>query len=289
MTAAAAVLIPHYNDHARLARCLDALVPQLDAAPRPVEVIVVDNRSDPALGAAFTDRWPQVRFVLETEKGAAPARNRGVAESTAESLFFLDCDCVPAEDWLASAFAVAGRAALVGGRIDVFDETPPPRSGAEAFEAVFAFDNRQYIEKKGFSVTANLVTRRAVFERIGGFRAGMSEDLDWCHRATAAGFDLVFAEALRVGHPARADWPALRRKWLRLTEETWGLQQHGPVQRLRWGLRALVLPLSALVHTPRVLRSDRLASGRERRAALATLVRLRLARGAWMLGQVFSR
>ncbi|WP_136443975.1 glycosyltransferase family 2 protein [Pacificoceanicola onchidii] len=281
----AAVIIPHYNDQTRLARCLDALVPQLEDAPGTAEIVVVDNNSDPALKPAYMARWPQVRFIVETGKGAALARNRGVAETTAPALFFIDSDCLPAQDWLATAFAVRDRAPLVGGSVPVFDETPPPRSGAEAFEAVFAFDFKTYIEQKGFSGSGNLVTRRGVFDAIGGFRPGLSEDLDWCQRATAAGFALVYAEELCASHPSRSDWPALRRKWRRLTDETWGLRDHGAAGRLRWGLRALAMPLSALAHTPKVLRSARLDSGQERLAALGTLYRLRIRRGLWMIGQ----
>lgn len=283
-TPEAAIIIPHFNDAARLMRCLEALMPQLETAP-PTEVVVVDNGSTPPLPEDLSARWPALRVVNEGEKGAAPARNRGVAETTAPALFFLDCDCVPETDWLAAAFALRARAPLVGGALTVFDETPPPRSGAEAFEAVFAFDNKGYIETKGFSVTANLITRRAVFDQIGGFRTGLSEDLDWCQRATAAGFALVYAPELRAAHPSRSDWPALRRKWRRLTEESWGLQGRSPAARLRWGLRALAMPLSALAHTPKILRSKRLASGQDRLAALGTLYRLRLLRGLWMLGQ----
>lgn len=281
----AAVIIPHYNDAARLARCLDALVPQLAQAPGAAEIVVVDNNSEPPLTPEFMARWPAVRLIVETGRGAALARNRGVAETTAPALFFLDADCLPAPDWLATAFALRDRAALVGGSVPVFDETPPPRSGAEAFEAVFAFDFRRYIEEKGFSGSGNLVTRRAVFEAIGGFRPGLSEDLDWCHRATAAGFDLTYAENLRAGHPSRQDWPALERKWRRLTEETWGLRGRGAAARAGWALRALAMPLSVLAHLPKVMGSSRLASGLERRRAAATLARLRLRRCGWMLAQ----
>jgi GT2 family glycosyltransferase len=276
-----AVIIPHRNDTRRLGRCLDALRPQVG---RGVEVVVVDNGSTEPLDAVRTG-WPGLRIVTEPQPGAAHARNRGVAETGAARLFFLDCDCVPAPDWLATALRVAERGDLVGGTVTVFDETPPPRSGAEAFETVFAFDNRGYIARQGFSVTANLLTTRRVFETVGGFRAGLSEDLDWCRRATAAGFRLVHEDSLRVAHPTRADWPSLERKWRRVTEELWGMRGNGIGARTGWALRALGMPLSVLAHAPRVLRSDRLASAAERRAALGTLARLRLRRCGWMLRQ----
>ena len=280
----AAVIIPHLNDIERLGRCLSALCPQLTP---DVEAIVVDNGSLQALDT-LQRTYPDVVFVTEPRKGAAMARNRGVAETRAARLFFLDCDCVPAPDWIAMAFAVCDRADIVGGTITVFDETPAPRSGAEAFEAVFAFDNRAYIEKKGFSVTANLLTTRRVFAATGDFMEGLSEDLDWCHRARAKGFTLVHDDQLRVAHPTRSDWTALRRKWLRLTDEAWGLQNGGLTGRLHWVTRAALMPLSILVHTPRILRSSALADAAERRSAWATLVRLRLARCGWMVRQVIS-
>ena len=282
---ALAVIIPHYNDVVRLTRCLAALAPQLGA---DVEVVVVDNGSSQSLDPARM-ALPGVRIVHEATKGAAPARNRGVAETKAEVLVFLDSDCLPAPDWLAAARATAARpdGDLFGGRIDVFDETPGPRSGAEAFEAVFAFDWQGYIERKGFTVTANMVTRRTVFTDVGPFINGVSEDLDWCRRATAKGYRLKAAPDLRVGHPSRSDWAALEKKWRRMTREAYEL--HGSQSRMTWSLKALAMPLSALVHLPRLLTSSRLSSPGERLRGIATLIHLRVVRMVWMLWQAVGR
>lgn len=277
----AAIIIPHYNDGVRLARCLAALMPQIGPGD---EVVVVDNDSTESL-AGIKAIWPDLRIVVEPRKGAAEARNRGVAETTAPLLFFLDCDCIPEPGWLAIAHAISGRGDLIGGRISVFDETPPPRSGAQGFEAVFAFDNKAYVLAKGFSVTANLLTRRDVFAATGPFVQGLSEDLDWCRRATGLGYRLIYADELKVSHPSRASWGALARKWRRLTDEGFGVNGGGGAARLRWALKALAMPASILAHLPRVLRSPRLATGQERWRTALTLARLRLARMVWMLGQ----
>lgn len=279
----AAVIIPHFNDVARLIRCLDALGPQL----RPgIELLVADNGSTQPL-EPLRQRFPGLRIVTEARKGAANARNRGVAETSAPLLLFIDSDCLPAVDWIETGLATLERhgADLVGGRVEVFDETPPPRSGAEAFETVFAFDFRSYVEKKGFSGSGNLVTRREVFAATGPFIHGLSEDLDWCRRATALGYRLAYDDRLRVGHPSRGDWPALRRKWRRLTEESFGVNGTSPRQRLAWAGRALLMPVSILVHLPRLLRHPALRDGGERWRATITLARLRLARMSWMLAQ----
>lgn len=292
--ASVAVVIPHRNDVARLWRCLLALMPQADAA---TEVVVVDNASTNPLDGVRAAH-PGLSIVVEPQAGAAHARNAGVAATVAPIVLFLDCDCVPAPDWLARARASLERADLVGGRVDVFDEAEPGspeasetgpgerrgnRTGAQAFEAIFAFNNRAYVETKGFSVTANLATRRDVLQAVGGFRDGVSEDLDWCRRATALGFRLAYDDAMRVAHPSRGDWPALRRKWERLTREGFGLER----SRLRWGLRALAMPPSALVHAPRALRHASLPR-RDRLAAVGMLLRLRTARAGWMLRQALT-
>lgn len=276
-----AVIIPHYNDLPRLERCLQALMKNDITG---TEVVVVDNASSVSLDE-LRRTFPSVRFITETQKGAAHARNRGVAETTASRLFFIDADCVPASDWLAVGRQVADRADLIGGRVDVFDETPPPRSGAEAFEAVFAFNFRRYIEVQGFSGAGNLLTRRDVFDAIGGFINGVSEDREWTMRAVSRGYTLIYEDQFQVSHPSRQDWPALKAKWHRTTQEAYQLNGRGLAARLRWGLRGLVMPASALVHTPRILTSRKLMSSGETLRAIATLVRLRCVRMIWMLRQ----
>ena len=280
-----AVIIPHYNDIPRLERCLSALS-ENDIAN--TEVVVVDNASPVSLDGV-SRAFPGFRFVVETQKGAAHARNRGVAETTAQRLFFIDADCVPDPDWLTVGREIADRADLIGGRVDVFDETPPPRSGAEAFEAVFAFNFRRYIEVQGFSGAGNLLTRRDIFDAIGGFVNGVSEDREWTMRAVARGYSLIYEDRLRVSHPSRQDWPALKAKWRRTTQEAYQLNGTDPAARLRWAVRGLAMPASAVVHTPKVLASKKLASPGETLRATATLIRLRCMRMIWMLRQAIGK
>lgn len=278
----AAIIIPHYNDPMRLARCLRELE-RNDLSG--VETVVVDNNSTVSLEQVKQD-FPWVRFLNETEKGAAPTRNHGIAQTTAPLLMFIDADCVPAPDWVATAREVADQADLTGGRVDVFDETKPPRTGAEAFEAVFAFDFKTYVEKKGFSGAGNLVTRRDVFDHIGGFKNGVSEDAEWTMRAVSNGYALRYADNLVVSHPSRQDWNALALKWRRLTSEAFQLNGTDAKARARWAARALAMPLSVIVHIPKILRSRKLNGPGEYIRAIVTMVRLRLLRMIWMLLQV---
>lgn len=276
-----AVIIPHFNDTERLRRCLDALMPQVTD---DIEVVVADNNSPTDLSEIASD-FPGVRIVIETEKGAGPARNRGVAETTAPWLMFIDADCVPAPNWIATGRRIATLDTVIGGRVDLFDETLPPRSGAEAFETVFAFKMKSYLERGAFLGAGNLVTSRAVFDRVGGFRPAVSEDKDWSQRAAQAGFALAFEDDFAAAHPSRQDWPALRRKWRRLTSE--GYLMDGHKAWPLWLLKALAMPASAVVHVPRILTHPALSPGEKWRAA-KTLMRLRLARMVWMVRQILT-
>lgn len=282
--AEAVVIIPHRNDLDRLMRCLEALMPGL---PPGVEVVVVDNGSDTEVALPLARSFPSVRLLHEPQAGAAAARNRGVAETSAPRLIFIDADCVPEPGWVAAVLAAGPKADLVGGAVEVFHESNT-RTGAQGFEAVFAFDNQSYVEQ-GFSVTANLTTTRLVFEATGPFAADVSEDKDWCLRAVRWGHSIAFAPEMVVSHPSRGDWAALSRKWRRLTGESYALHRSEGGTGLSWVLRALAMPASAVVHSGRVLTSDKLSGPVFRLRTLVTLWRLRGQRMVWMLGQVISR
>jgi GT2 family glycosyltransferase len=255
--------------------CLDALARQ-NYAPDRVEVIVADNGSPAGEAAVREAIAGRARLVLAPEKGAGPARNAGAAAAEGEVLAFTDADCVPEPGWLAAGVAALAGADLVGGRVTVFTQDPDRLSPAEAFECAFAFDNARYVQRLGFTVTANLFCWSSVFADVGGFDNGVSEDLEWSHRARAKGYRLAYSPEAVVAHPARRTWPELVAKWRRLNAESFALMQRRPAGALTWLLRTLLLPPSAVAHTPKVLASRNLSSWRDRLAAVNVLFRLRL-------------
>ncbi|WP_037522264.1 glycosyltransferase family 2 protein [Sphingobium yanoikuyae] len=269
------VIIPHYSDLDRLDRCLAALQAQTMAAHR-FEIIVADNMSPIGKLAVENAIAGRARLIMAPEKGAGPARNAGVAASAGELLAFTDADCLPDPNWLEAGIAALDGCDLVGGRMIVVPEHDRPRSGAEAFETVFAFDNESYVRDKGFTVTANLFCSRSVFDATGPFRVGLSEDTDWCLRARDLGFRITYAERAVVGHPPRPDWPSLRRKWERMHAEMFALALLQPGGRRKWVVHMLAMPPSILAHGPRLLRSPALTDTGERWRGLVLLTRLRL-------------
>lgn len=273
------VIIPHYRDLGGLALCLAALDGQ--TYPRDLtEIVVADNASPEGAQAVSDVIAGRARLVVVEEKGAGPARNGGVAASTGEVLAFIDSDCVAEPAWIEEALTALPAFDFIGGRVKVLVEDPQEITPVEAFERVFAFDFKTYIEKKRFTGAGNLVCSRRIFDEVGGFKTGVSEDVEWSRRAQACGFRLGYAPRAIVGHPARRSWPELLAKWRRINLETFLLSARGPVGRLRWLLKALLMPVSAVVHTAKVMTSPELNTTGERWRAMVVLYRLRF----WRLG-----
>lgn len=273
------VIVPHYRDLARLDMCLTALQQQTWPAD-DFEVIVSDNASPEGAAAVAAAIAGRARLVITPQKGAGPARNGGVAVAKGRILAFTDCDCRPEPQWLAEGVAALAGCDFVGGRMNVMVEDPAHVTAAEAFERVFAFDNGAYVTRKGFTVTANLLCPRALFDEIGGFLVGVSEDIEWSQRARAAGYRIGYAPGAAVGHPARRTWDEIRTKWRRMNAEQFGLVKTRPGGRWRWLARSCLLPLSALAHSPKIFTSKELRSFDQRLGALAVLYRVRFWRFA---------
>lgn len=265
------VIVPHYNDLSGLEKCLAALSAQsLDRSE--YEIIVADNNSpidQKVIKSVIGDR---AQLVVVKEKGAGPARNGGVKLASSPILAFTDSDCIPDYNWLEVGLGALDDFDLIGGKISVLVEDPATLTPAEAFERVFAFDNRRYVESENFTVTANLFCSLKNFERVGPFKVGLSEDKEWCNRAVKKGCSLGYVKNAVVGHPARKDWLELKGKWERINRETYGLVNGSLKGKLFWAFRSVVLLLSIFPHSVKILNSDQLPNRISRIAALKMLV-----------------
>lgn len=277
------VIIPHYRDLRGLRRCLEALARQT-IPPDDFEVIVADNNSPEGPEKIREVACGRATVIVVKEKGAGPARNGGVAVARGHVLAFIDSDCVAEPEWLAEGLAALPSYDFIGGRVTVLLEEPELVTGAEAFERVFAFDFRTYITRKGFTGAGNLFCTADVFRRVGGFRSGVSEDVEWSLRATAMGLRLGYAPKAIVGHPARRNWSELRGKWQRVSAETYGLYRQRSHGKAKFLLRSLAVPFSAFVHVPKVLFSDQLTGPQQRMSALGMLFKIRF----WRLGHALA-
>lgn len=175
------VIIPNYNGEKTLAACLDAVAAQ--TYPE-LEVIVVDDGS--------TDRSREIaagrdcRLVaLAGNSGPAMARNRGIAASRGEILFFLDADVALAPDAVATAVRILTEHPEYAGASGIYAPTPLFDDGpVERYQALHAHywrrRNAGLVKIGYFSLGA---FRRRVVEEVGAFDgslpANRNEDTEY--------------------------------------------------------------------------------------------------------------
>lgn len=275
------VVIPHFNDLSNLSVCCSRIMAQTWPADR-IELIVADNNSWCGLDAVRAAA-PSAVVVPASIQGAGPARNAGIAASRGDVLALIDSDCVADPDWIAQGVKALECFDFVGGRVVTTALSPGRPNATESYEMVFNFNFRRYIERVGFTGTGNMFVRREVFDRVGGFRPVVSEDVEWSFRARAMGYRLGYADGAVVGHPARRNWQELRRRWIRIQSEHYALAKERAHGRLLFSLKALLMPASVVPHAMKVLLSPQLPGLFSRLGAIAVLTRLRFWRAYRML------
>jgi glycosyltransferase involved in cell wall biosynthesis len=280
------VVIPHLNDLVGLEACLTSLAAQSFPADR-FEIVVADNGSTCGLSAVETVVAGRATLVAEPRPGAGPARNAAVAAARGTILAFTDADCRPEPDWLERGVAALRPGAFMGGGITVTVGDPARPTPAEAFELVYGFPVEDYARREDYVCSCNLFVHAADFHRAGGFRALLSEDVEWCRRAIREGLVLNYDPGSRIRHPARPNWPALRLKYDRITLEAFHLARAEGRSMAVWRLKAVAVALSPCAQGFKALGDPRLSIG-DRMAAVGVLVRLRLSRAAYMLRLSFT-
>ena len=184
------IVIPHRDQPEALEACLSSLDAQ-SLARSFFEIIVVDNGSV-CLPDDIVARHPGTRLLQELQPGPGPARNLGARNATGAILAFIDADCRAHPDWLRNAkqtLCSSPERTILGGDLRIWRDNTDSSTSIEAYESVFGYRFKLYIEQHGFCGTGNLLVRRADFERIGPF-AGIkfAEDIEWGQRARDAGF-----------------------------------------------------------------------------------------------------
>ncbi|WP_052261409.1 glycosyltransferase family 2 protein [Ruegeria sp. ANG-S4] len=200
----ASVIIPTYHSWGQAQACLDCLATQTLALDR-FEVLLVNNDPLDPIPAGFR-LPPNARVLEEAKPGSYAARNRGIAEATANLLFFTDSDCLPVPDYLAAGL----RAAQLNPEVNRFggDVVLTPNgadwTNTELYDRYLGLEQQKWVER-GRAVTANLIVRRSLIDRIGPFKDTVLSggDMEWNDRAKAAGEPIVFAAEAAVRHSAR--------------------------------------------------------------------------------------
>jgi glycosyltransferase involved in cell wall biosynthesis len=258
----ASVVLCVRNGAPTLGRQLAALAAQ-DVAAR-WELLLVDNGSTDGTGAvaaSWQARMPWLRIVAEPVAGLNRARNRGVAVARADRILCCDADDEVDGSWVRKMLAGLERFDVVGGALVPFpDASPAARSlGVPQVAALPTMLDHEY------AVGANLGFHRDVHDALGGFDPSFdqgADEVDFCVRATRAGFTIGFVRDARVrytlvdrpGALARQRFAygrGLQRLLAKADRERWFVRTPGQ----RW--RDLARTKASLAWTwPRALRRD---------------------------------
>ncbi len=244
---AISVVVAAYQRPAATRACVESLL-RLDYPRELLEVIVVDDASDPPLAAAL-DGLPMRLLRQEANSGPSAARNLGARAARGELLAFIDNDCVADPGWLQTlAACMADREiGIASGRVMPL----PTRGQVAAFEAVRSpLDmgaRRGEVgpgKQIGHMPACNLVVRRELLERLGGFEAAMrlGEDVDLIWRAVRAGSQVRYEPAGHVTHDHRVRLGALLRR-----RADYGISEADLQRRHPAGRRVMSLPIGAIM------------------------------------------
>jgi GT2 family glycosyltransferase len=203
------VVVPTRDRPLDAAKCTELIL----ACRGTFELIVVDQSEGSATADALA-RWradPRLRYIRSAKRGVCAGRNLGVTLAAGALVAFTDDDCRIAPDWLERSEAIFSSdkdVAVVCGRVRV-----PPGTEAIGYAAVFEPQRRVYDgefppPQVDWGISANMIVRRRVFQRIGGFDEllgagaplGSGGETDLIERALKAGLKIVNAREVEVLH-----------------------------------------------------------------------------------------
>ncbi|MBF9252537.1 glycosyltransferase [Pontibacter sp. 172403-2] len=211
------IIVPTYHDWERLQLCIQALDKQ--TYPKELyEVIIVNNDSNDLVPDQY---YLPRNFVIlsEGKPGSYAARNKGIDLAKGDIYGFTDSDCIPHPNWIENAVKILekGNIDRIGGDIELFYQDDSNRTWVELYEVAYGFNQKRMVEVNKGAVTANLFVKKELFDKVGKFDCSKKsgEDIRWNRRANSFGYNLIFAKDVKIDHPARSTFKALKNKKLR--------------------------------------------------------------------------
>jgi len=173
----------------------------------PLELIVVDNNSTPAItlpALPKKDGGLTVKLLNCSKLGPACARNKGAFEASGKWLLFIDSDCVPTTS-LIEAYCQCKKEGVVAyaGSVNALgkDNVSQYYQSQQIHYAPAIIDKNGERKPKCL-VAANILVLKKVFHQINGFNEAFEfggEDIDFGLRLAKEG-DLAYAPNAIVLH-----------------------------------------------------------------------------------------
>lgn len=201
------IIIPTYRRPQLLSVCLDTLA-KLDYPRDSFEVIVVDDGSEnpPEDVVRTIQDKLDIRLLVKTHAGPAPARNFGAASAKFRFLAFTDDDCSPAPDWLtklAERFTVNPGLGIGGRIVNALTENQYSTASQLVVEYLYTYFNADPQNARLFTAS-NMAFPKEEFYQAGSFEKAFvnpgGEERELCDRWIQTGHRFLYAPEVLVYH-----------------------------------------------------------------------------------------
>lgn len=207
-----AVIIPTYERPHLLRSCLERVVPQVAHHPGAQIYVCDDSRSN-STRAMIEGEFPTVIWHQGPQRGPGPNRNMGARVAEAAWLVFLDDDCIPRADLIATYLnAIEGEDDL--SQVFLMGST---HSEDPQHSLLWESPHNPVGE---FFISCNFAVSKQLFLEVGGFDESYSplaifEDTELEARVRATGLEIRPLPEAAVDHPLRPLAPAnkLANRW----------------------------------------------------------------------------
>ncbi|MHB0857156.1 MAG: glycosyltransferase [Anaerolineae bacterium] len=217
------VIIPVYNGHNLIGRCLTALAV---SQRQPDEVIVVDDGSTDGSADVALQHGARLLSRIGQPRGPAYARNRGAEQANGDVLVFLDADVVAHPDVLGLIERHMTDDAQVGALFGSYDNAPPAPGLITRYKNLLHHHVHQTGCRQASTFWAGCgAIRRELFLAMGGFREEYGrpsiEDIELGVRLRQAGHSVRLCPEVQVTHLKRWTWTSLLRTDIRDRAVPW--------------------------------------------------------------------
>jgi len=215
------IVIPCKDEHEGVMK----LVNQLQFQDIINQIIIVDSSDQP-----LQLKEPKVKIIAASSSNGPSvglARDIGYRYSSSSVILFLDADCTLPDGFMQGVEQgirmLNGSIGCVGGPVE--SEVNASMLQRYYDHSLFSPFPRYYgtyihgwsdMYKHHHPSTSNLLVKKELLERVGGFHGGYGEDLDFMLRMAKQGFLIAYIATLKVHHNHRNTFRSIVRNFIRL-------------------------------------------------------------------------
>lgn len=197
------VIVPVYNSQSTINKLMNALNKQT-YPKKNIQIIFIDNGSTDN-SVKLIKKFKQITLLSENRiQSSYVARNKGLAHAKGEIIAFTDSDCIPSKNWLESGLKYLKNqdADIVAGSVEFIYNNK--KSAVEIYDALNHIRPESSVKEKKSAPTANLFSKKKLFEEIGYFpQVKSGGDFIWTKNAANKGKKILYCHEAKVFHPTR--------------------------------------------------------------------------------------